>query len=79
MYSEREGANYRSDQNFRGFGHLILSYGDPGASEWFAAAKIEFDANDPDIDDNDLYDDADSDYLQNNRNYSNYNFQMEFG
>ncbi|MBU0992417.1 MAG: hypothetical protein KJ737_07975 [Proteobacteria bacterium] len=78
MFSEREGANYRSDQNFRGFGNFVLSYGDPGASDWFAAAKITFDANDPDIDDNDYFDASDSDYQKNNRNYSNYNFEMEY-
>ncbi len=45
---EREGANWRNDQMFRAIGKLTFSYGDLGSSEWFAAAEIKFDANDPD-------------------------------
>lgn len=79
-FGAREGANYRSDQSFRGFGNLVISYGAPGASEWFSAAKIKFDANDPDLDDKDYYDgdEATPGYRQNNNNASEYNLSMEY-
>ena len=78
LFGVREGANYRSEQSFRGFGNMILSYGSP-ADEWFAAAKIEFDANDPDLKDDDYYDEpASEDYRTHNNNQSEYNFTMEY-
>lgn len=78
--SARAGANDRNDQNFRGFGNLVFSYGMPGSSEWFSAAKIAFDANDPDKpDNNDLTEAAENPgYKTNKNNYSDDHFQMEY-